>query len=57
MMGKWLVANVPGTLEAKPMRDGRLLVLANNEESAAKATKILKTFTEHARLKLQDWKT
>jgi hypothetical protein len=44
MMGKWLEANLPGTLEAKPMLDGRLLVLAKNEESAAKATKNLKNF-------------
>jgi hypothetical protein len=44
MMGKWLEANLPGSLEAKPMRDGRLLVLAKNEETAARATKNVKTF-------------
>jgi hypothetical protein len=42
MMGKWQEANLPGTLESKPMWDGRLLVLAKNEESTA--TKNLKNF-------------
>jgi hypothetical protein len=51
MMGKWLEANLPGTLEAKPMRDGRLLVLAKNEESAAKATKNLKNFCGTCKIK------
>jgi hypothetical protein len=36
----WLIpniANIPGSLEAKPMRDGRILVLAKNQKTASKA--------------------
>jgi hypothetical protein len=29
--------NIPGSLEAKPMRDGRILVLAKNQETVSKA--------------------
>jgi hypothetical protein len=35
------------TLEAKPMRDGRILVLAKNQETASKAIQKEITFTTH----------
>jgi hypothetical protein len=47
MMKKWLEANIPGSLEAKPMRDGRILVLAKNQETASKAIQKEITFTTH----------
>jgi hypothetical protein len=51
MMGKWLEANIPGSLEAKPMRDGRIPVLAKNQETVSKAIQNGNNFYEICDLK------
>jgi hypothetical protein len=52
MMGKWLEINLPGTKEAKPIRDGKILALAKNEETAAKAIKYSTKFYNVCHIKL-----
>jgi hypothetical protein len=37
MMGKWLKQHLPGTLECKPIREGKNLALVKNEETANRA--------------------
>jgi hypothetical protein len=37
MMSKWFEGNIPGTIAAKPIRDGKILLLAKNKEVARKA--------------------
>jgi hypothetical protein len=37
MMGKWLEQHLPGTLECKPIREGKMLALVKNEETANRA--------------------
>jgi hypothetical protein len=51
MMGKWLEANIPGSLEAKLMRDGRILVSAENQETASKAIRNGNNFYDVCNLK------
>jgi hypothetical protein len=37
MMGKWLEQHLPGTLECKPIREGKILALVKNKETANRA--------------------
>jgi hypothetical protein len=37
MIGKWLEQHLPGTLECKPIREGKILALVKNEATANRA--------------------
>jgi hypothetical protein len=42
-MAKWLEQYLPGTKEAKPMKEGKLLTMAKTIEIAQKATRYRKS--------------
>jgi hypothetical protein len=52
MMSKWLEGNIPDTIEAKPIRDGKILLLAKNEEVARKAIKNGTKFYDKCEIKI-----
>jgi hypothetical protein len=44
MMEKWLKQHLPGTLECKPIREGKILALVKNEVTSNRANKNVTSF-------------
>jgi hypothetical protein len=53
IMSKWLEGNIPGTIEAKPIRDGKILLLAKNEKVTRKAIKNGTKFYDKCEIKIE----
>jgi hypothetical protein len=56
MMAKWLEQHLPGTLEYKPTREGKILALVKNEATANRAINNATSYYGECVIQIKKWK-